>query len=277
MVAGNTATQSSVPVMGCPRDEAGEGCAGWAGGGVGPRPLQETRVLRPLTPGYRSGRPEGSEEGQGQQTTRECAGSGASQDGGGVQGFWYGTGWGRGPERGGGPRGGLSSQQGRSEGGAGRGGTPQRGPPLGTHMGTPPGHTRGPPWGRWRVGVPAGTPLGTHAHPPALCVPVLLSAPSAHSRITYSVLLRPGAPMPEGAQCPPLCWHSPWGLGSAAVRRPGHRLSETKPRAAGRSLALAIKFPLTNSVELGIIYSRWTCFSKVKESVPSSTISRHSE
>lgn len=163
VVAGNTDTQSSVPVMGCPRDEAGEGCAGWAGGGVGPRPLQETRVLRPLTPGYRSGRPEGSEEGQGQQTTRECAGSGASQDGG-VQGFWCGTGWGRGPERGGGPRGGLSSQQGRSEGGAGRGGTPQRGPPWG-HTWEPPRDThgdlpgdaggsgclRGPPWGRTHI------------------------------------------------------------------------------------------------------------------------------
>lgn len=159
-MAGNTATQSSVPVTGCPRDEAGEGCAGWVGGGVGSRPLQETRVLRPLTLGQKSGHPEGSEEGQGQQTTRECVGSRASQDGG-VPGFWCGTGWGRDPERGGGPRGGLSSQQGRSEGGAGRGGTAAVGPPRYAH-GDLSGDTG------W-VRVPAGAPWG-HMRIPQLSV-----------------------------------------------------------------------------------------------------------
>lgn len=185
-MAGNTATQSSVPVTGCPRDEAGEGCAGWGGGGVGLRPLQETRVLRPLTPGHRSGRPEGSEEGQ--QTTRECAGSGASQDSG-VQGFWCGTGWGRGPERRGGPRGGLSSQQGRSEGGAGRGGTAAAGPPRGhtweppprTHMGTSLGMLAGlgclqePPGDAGRLGCLWEPPGDTCASPSSLCSGVALS------------------------------------------------------------------------------------------------------
>lgn len=41
----------------------------------------------------------------------------------------------------------------------------------------------------------------------------------------------------------PLRPHGPRGPGSAAVRRPGHHPSETKPRTAGRSLTLAIKFP----------------------------------
>ena len=187
--------------MGCPWDEAGEGCAGWVGGGVGSRPLQETRVLRPLTLGHKSGHPEGSEEGQGQQTTRECVWSRASQDGG-VPGFWCGTGWGRDPERGGGPRGGLSSQQGRSEGGARRGGTAAAGPPQGHTWEPPPTvRTRGPLWGCWLGRGACRSPLGTHAHPPALCVPGLLSAPFAHSCITYSMLLRTDPPreMPEGA------------------------------------------------------------------------------
>ena len=162
--------------MGCPWDEAGEGCAGWVGGGVGSRPLQETRVLRPLTLGHKSGHPEGSEEGQGQQTTRECVWSRASQDGG-VPGFWCGTGWGRDPERGGGPRGGLSSQQGRSEGGAGRGGTAAAGPPqghtwepppLGTHTGTSLGMLAG-------SGCLPEPPGNTCASPSSLCSGVALS------------------------------------------------------------------------------------------------------
>lgn len=142
-------------------------------------------------------------------------------------------------------RGGLSSQQGRSEGGARRGGVPTAGT---TPRGRQPGR-----------GTRGGTPRDAHLSPSSPCSGVALSpiCSQAHHILHVSegrpsqgdLRGRPAsAPPAAPASRPwrvsqPLRLHGPWGLGSAAIRRPGHHPSETKPRMAGRSLASAVKFP----------------------------------
>ena len=168
-----TATQSSVPTTGRPRDEAGEGCTGWAGGGVGLRPPQVTRVLKPLTRGRSRGALQGPADNPG-----ACGvwGIPGRRDSGVLVwvGLVGGCREGRRAHRG------LSGQQGRSESGARRGGVPT-------------------------AGTPPGTPLGTHSCPRSLCSGVALSPP-AHRRIAYYVPLRQHPPreISEGAQRLPL-------------------------------------------------------------------------
>lgn len=104
-----------------------------------------------------------------------------------------------------------------------------------------------------------GTPRDAHLSPSSPCSGVALSpiCSQAHHILRVSEARpsqgdlrgRPAsAPPAAPASRPwrasqPLRPHGPWGPGSAAIRRPGHHPSETKPRMAGRSLASAVKFP----------------------------------
>ena len=207
---------------------------GW---GVGLRPPQVTRVLKPLTRGRSQGCPAGPADNPGACRVWSIPG----QQDSGVLVWVRLRGTPRGEE---GPQEASAVSRGDQRVGPGEAVCPQRGPPQ----------------GRWPGRDAHGdTPGDALVSPSSVCSGVALSplCSQAH-HILHASEARPSqgdlrgcpasAPPATPASRPwrasqPLRPHGPWGPGSAAVRRPGHHPSETKPRTAGRSLALAIKFP----------------------------------